>query len=365
MRNMFVAILTLGTLALAGDKVVVYVSLDEEYSKPVLADFQKETGIEVEAVYDTESTKTVGLVRQLIEQKAAPRADVYWNNELANTIKLREYGVLQPYVSPSAADLPAAYKDPEGYWAGFAARARVLIVNTDLVKRDAWPKSMWDLADARWKGKVCMARPATGTTATHAVALYVALGEAEADRYFDALTANDVQWVTGNAHAMREVSAGRFAFGWTDSDDFNVARMKGSPVEMVYPDKDGVGVLFIPNSLCLIAGARHPEAGKKLIDWLLRPEIEARLAKSDTAQIPVRPGVPVPEHVRRPDQVGRAMAVDFNRVGKEFDARVERVRQRLERASRPATTLVWILGGAAVVALALVFFLKRATAEKA
>jgi iron(III) transport system substrate-binding protein len=359
---MLVAILTLATIASAEDEigaVRVYVSLDREHSEQILQQFEKETGIKVDAVFDTEKTKTVGLMRRLIAEKSDPQADVFWNNELATTIKLKESGVLQKYSVPSASDIPPEFKDPDGFWVGFAARARVLIVNTDLVKPDEMPTSMWDLADPKWKGKVCMARPETGTTAAHAVALCVA-DQAKADEYFGKLAENAV-WLTGNAHCMREVSAGRFAFGWTDTDDFNVARLQGRPVAKVYPDRDAdqAGVMYLPNSLVLVKGAPHPEAGKKLIDWLLRPEIERALAYSATAQIPVRPGVEVPEHVRRPDQVGKVMVVDWDTVGREYDRWVEHVRQELAKKAESGGTLAWIIGGVVIVGALLVLLLKR------
>jgi len=364
MRNILVAILSLAAATLAADEVHVYVSLDREHSARILEMFERETGVKVVATFDTEATKTVGLVRKLIAEKGDPQADVYWNNELATTIKLKEHGVLQAYVSPSAADIPAAFKDPEGFWTGFAARARVLIVNTNLVGAGEMPKSMWDFADPKWKGKTCMARPETGTTAAHAAALYV-IDQARADEYFDKISANDVVWLTGNAHCMREVAAGRFAFGWTDTDDFSVALGQRKPVAKVYPDAgpDDIGVMYIPNSLVLIADAKRPDAGKQLIDWLLRPEIERKLAVSVTAQIPVRPGIRVPEHVRRPDQVGKIMPVDWGQVGREYDRWVEHVRLRLAGKAESSPTLMWILVIVIVVGTVGAIVLKKATGE--
>jgi len=378
MRNVVVAILTLAAMgpAQADEGVVrVYVSLDREHSERVLKRFEKQTGIKVDALFDTEATKTVGPVRQLISEKQNPQCDVYWNNELATTVKLKEYGILAKFVPKNAADIPAEFKDPEGYWTGFAARARVLIVNTNLVKKSEMPTSMWDLADPKWKGKACMARPQTGTTAAHAAALFVQ-DKQKAEEYFAKLARNDVVWLTGNAHCMRDVSAGRFAFGWTDTDDFNVARLQGRPVAMVYPDKgnDDIGVMYIPNSLVLIKGGPNAINGKRLIEWLLRPEIEALLARSATAQIPVRPGVEVPDHVRRPDQIGKTMPLDWDQIGKQYDLGVETARAVLAspekylseggaEADKPSYTLFWIAG--IVIAVGVVGFLlwKKATAE--
>jgi iron(III) transport system substrate-binding protein len=161
---------------------------------------------------------------------------------------------------------------------------------------------------------------------------------------------------------MKDVAAGRFAFGWTDTDDYTVAKLQGQPVAAVYPDAgaDEIGVLYIPNSLVLIKGAKHREAGLKLIDWLLRPETEAMLAASATAQIPVRPGVTVPGHVRRPDQIGKVMAVDWGRVGREWDRWVGHLKAKFAGAAEEGGetfVLAWIIGGVVVCAVGLVVVL--------
>ena len=107
--------------------VVVYTSADEPHSKPIFEFFTRETGIPVKAVYDAEASKTVGLVNRLIAEKRSPKADVFWNSEVSRTIVLKHKGILRKYASPSAADIPQGFKDPEGFWTGFAARARILI----------------------------------------------------------------------------------------------------------------------------------------------------------------------------------------------------------------------------------------------
>jgi iron(III) transport system substrate-binding protein len=369
MRNAIVSLLALVALAGAQESpgvVRVYVSHDEQHSKSILDLFEKETGIRVEAEYDTEQTKTVGFVTRLISEKGDPQADVFWNNELATTVKLKANGVLEKYDVPNAASIPAVFKDPEGYWVGFAARARILIVNTKLVSAAEMPTSMWDLTLPKWRGKVCMAKPETGTTAAHASALYTR-DEAKADEYFDKLFANECVWRTGNGHTMTDVADGLFAFGWTDTDDYTVAKLQGKPVACVYPDAgpDQAGVLYIPNSLVLVKGAKRREAGLKLIDWLLRPETEAMLAASASAQIPVRPGVPVPENVRRPDQIGKVMAVDWGRVGLEWDKWVGRVKGKFataREAGGESSTLLWTVAVVAVIAVGVILALRRITA---
>lgn len=83
-------------------QVVIYTSLDKVFSQPILEAFEKQTGIKVLDVYDSEATKTTGLVNRLIAEKDAPKADVFWNSETGRTIVLKNKGVLAKYISPSA-----------------------------------------------------------------------------------------------------------------------------------------------------------------------------------------------------------------------------------------------------------------------
>lgn len=305
--------------------LTVYCSLDQEFGEPLLRRFEQETGLRVRAEFDVEANKNVGLALRLREEASRPRCDVFWSNEFAQVVALGEEGRLQAYDSPSAAGIPASFRDPERRWTGFAARARVLIVNTTLAD-PGQIRSMWDLFDARWKGKVALARPLAGTTLTHLAALYVALGEAEGRRYAEtaARHAADGSLIlaNGNAHVMRLVRTGEAAFGWTDTDDCNVAREAGFPVAAVYPDKDGPGTLLVPNTVCILQGAPHVAAARRFVDWVLRPEIEEELARSRAAQVPVRAGVPRPAHVLDAAQF-RAMTLDLAAVGRSITARAK------------------------------------------
>ena len=95
------------------------------------------------------------------------------------------------------------------------------------------------------------------------------------------------------------VARGDVLVGLTDTDDVNVALEAKQPVAMVLPDRDGIGVPVMPNMVSLVAGAPHPEEGKRLIDYLLSPEVERKLAESDAVQIPLHPACPVPGICRR------------------------------------------------------------------
>ena len=306
-------ILVLGCAEDATRKVVVYTAHDEIYSRPILDQFEQASGIKVLAVYDTEASKTTGLVNRLLAEKQRPRADVFWNNEVAQTIRLQQEGVLQPHDSARRAAVPNAFKDPDGYWTGFGARARVIIYNTNLVSKP--PTSIQDLLDPEWKGRICIARPLFGTTATHGAALFALWGSGDAKAFFGALLDNDVAILPGNSTVRDLVARGEYAFGLTDTDDANGAILDGFPVQWVFPDQDDneIGTLLIPNTVALIAGAARPDEARILIDFLLSPAVEQRLAESRALQIPLGGDVETPESV--PDiQRIRTMDVDFTDI---------------------------------------------------
>jgi len=303
------------------DDVVVYAALDREFSEPILNDFTTKTDISVVAEYDVESTKTVGKTQQIMAEANRPRCDVFWNNEVLNTLRLEEKGLLAVYRSPAAESYPEYFRSKDGTWHGFAGRARVLLVNTQVVPEDQRPKSIYDLADKKWKGKIGIAKPLFGTTATHAACLFAALGDDQAKKFFQSLKENEIQIRGGNKQVAVGVARGELAFGLTDTDDAISEIDRGAPVAIVYPDREEkeLGTLFIPNTLCIIKGAPHEANAHKLVDYLLSTAVEEKLALGPSAQIPLSTAVRIKPRVETPQTV-HAMQVDFADAAKKWDA---------------------------------------------
>jgi iron(III) transport system substrate-binding protein len=264
-----------------GDReVVVYTSVDQIYAEPILKEYQERTGVRVRAVYDVEATKTTGLVNRLIAEKDNPIADVFWNGEFVQTILLKEKGVLAPYVSPEGAAIPDTYRDPEGYWAGVGGRARIFLVNTDRLSPDRYPQSLFDLAHGDIPGEeIAIAYPIFGTSATHAAALYAAIGDEATKSFYQELKDRNVRVVDGNSVVRDLVASGQISVGLTDTDDACGAVERGAPVAIVIPDQEagGMGTLIVPTTAALIAGSPNPDEGRLLIDYLLSEETEQNL----------------------------------------------------------------------------------------
>ncbi|AGA29085.1 extracellular solute-binding protein [Singulisphaera acidiphila] len=304
----------------AADPVVVYTALDREFSEPILNAYAKRAGLRVVPKFDVESTKTVGLTNLIVAESVRTRCDLFWNNEILNTIRLKDKGLLAPYHPSRAGDLPETFRAKDGTWYGFAARARILLVNTKLVAEAGRPKGIKDLLDPKWKGKIGIAKPLFGTTATHAACLFANLGDEKAKAYFRGLKANGVQVLSGNKQVAQAVGSGQIAFGLTDTDDAIGEIEVGNPVAIVYPDRgpDDLGVLFIPNTLAILKGAPHRKEAEALADYLLSPEVESALATGPSAQIPLLKSTKSEARVETPRTV-HAMEVDFEAAAKLWD----------------------------------------------
>jgi iron(III) transport system substrate-binding protein len=298
--------------------VVVYVSHDQVFSEPILKDFEREMGLTVRVVYETEETKSAGTMNRLIAEKNNPQADVYWANEPIRAEILRQRGIAAPYVSPNAAGIPETFRDPNGYWTGFAARARVLIVHQDVNPK---PTSVLSYTDPRWRDRTVIANPLFGTTTTQIAALFVLWGDERGRAFMRDLHDYGAKLSPSNGDSADLVARGEFAFSLVDSDDV-VNRMKQNQPEMiVYTDQgaDGIGCFIVPNAALLIAGSPHPETGKKLIDYLLSKETERKLAFSDAAQIPLHPDVPMPPQLQPIESI-KVMKVDYTEIAAKLQA---------------------------------------------
>lgn len=313
--------------------VVLYCGVDQDQSQQIAQTYEKEAGLKLRYEGESEAFRSVGLPSRIKAEAARPKGDVFWSNEIMNMVDLGNQGLLGD-LPPGAADaFPPMWRDPAGRYVAFGARARVFMVNTELLPNEEdHPRRLTDLLDPRYAELgllTCMARPVTGTTYTHAVAL-LSRDEQEAQDFLKACAAagqaGQMKITPSNGSAMRETRdpANRIAFCLTDTDDAWKAIREGAKVTVVYPDQDEgeFGTVLIPNTVAVLAGAPHPKAAADLLTWLISPENEMRLAKGPSAQIPLRPDLSrstMPAHVLRPGTDFRPAEVDWQAVGANRD----------------------------------------------
>ena len=279
------------------EPLVVYCSHDAVYADGILQRFSRQTGIPLAVKYDTEATKSLGLAELLLSEKDAPRCDVFWNNQALGTMDLAAKGVLEPYKGSGYARIPAAFKDPDGLWAGFGARLRLYIVNTD--RMQATPEAV-EKALSGDLSRVAVARPIFGTTLTHYSVLWHLWGPEKLKAWHADWRRRGVQEVAGNAQVKNLVAEGVCDLGWTDTDDYFEALDAGKHVAALPVRVDGGRTICIPNTVAIVKGARHQAEARRLVDYLLSAQTEVALANSEARQVPVGPvdEAALPEQVR-------------------------------------------------------------------
>ena len=269
------------------DSLVVYCAHDSVFADSITHRFEQQTGIDVLIRYDEEANKSLGLTNLLIAEKNQPRCDVFWNNQTLGTIRLKREGVLQPCDPSLFARIPQQFRDPDNQWAGFAARLRVYIVNTNLMPatEDAVENAM--ASDSL--SQAAIAVPLFGTTLSHYAVLCDEMGFQDLKTWHRSLRDRGIREARGNGAVKDLVAEGACHFGFTDTDDVFVAIDQGKPVRMLPVRLKSGKTICLPNSVAKIKGCPHPDLADKFIRYLLSEEVEIMLANSASRQIPLGP----------------------------------------------------------------------------
>lgn len=287
-------------------RVVAYVSVDDVLAREVLAACTAATGIEVDAVFDTEASKTTGLENRLRAERDRPRADLFWSSEGFAAVRLAADGVLAQLPEALWSSWPAAHRDDDRRWLAFAARARVIAYapSRGTPPIDDW-RALAKPGVARGsRAAIAIADPRFGTTRGHLAALGLAWENAHKrdldaptlDEWLEGLRANGTVVLTGgNAATVEAVVSGECAYGLTDTDDVFAAKARGLAVEMTLPRSlnEGVaggGTMLVPNTVSLVAGRDDSRAAaERVAAWLVSPECEAIVCRSPSRNLPLGP----------------------------------------------------------------------------
>ena len=316
----------------ADQEIVIYISADETIARPIIDAFEDSTGFRVQPVFDTEATKTTGLVSRLLSERERPRADLFWSSECFRMIELQQQGVLESLSGPPfdswLSDREGQWRADDGSWFAFAPRARVLVYVPGRVPAEELPRSWEALAAETWKGRLAMADPRFGTTSGHMGVLQAVWGQTRFEAWVEGLARNGTALLTtGNSGVVRSVVSGEYLIGMTDTDDVWAALRQGDEVAQIQlrhlaEGMNGGGTLLIPNTVGLVRGAPNPEGARMLAQWLLSVDVENLLAASDSRNIPLRsdPGELA---------VDDPMVVDLVQATRELPAAVERVHRAL------------------------------------
>lgn len=237
--------------------VIVYAAQDQVYAEPILKEFEQQTGIKIRAIYDSEATKTVAIANRLLAERDHPQCDVYWGNEELRTRQLAAKNV---------------FRETNG-WAAFGYRSRRIAVSAS-TNASPLPGSLLDLTNAVFRGRIALAYPLFGSTATHLMALRQHWGSAGFGNWCRALAANQPFIVDGNSVAARMAGHGQASVALTDSDDVAAEIREGGNLRPLPLASES---MLLPNTVAVIRNAPHAPAAQRLFDYLQSRAVTERL----------------------------------------------------------------------------------------
>lgn len=285
--------LALAASSIQAADLVIYTARNEQLVKPLFDRYEAETGVDIEYLTDKEAP----LMARLQAEGARTQADLFITVDAGNLWQAAQQGLLRPVESEVLeASIPAHLQDPGNRWFGLSVRARTLIYNTNKVKPEEL-STYEALADAAWKGRVCLRT----SKKVYNQSLVATLMEAHGAEGAESIVAG---WVANLATApfasddevILAVGAGRCDVGIVNTYYFG--RLKRDqpelPVAVFWPNQgDGQrGVHVNVSGAGITTHAKRPEAAQRFLEWLAQGEAQAQFA-SVNLEFPANPAVAV------------------------------------------------------------------------
>lgn len=286
--------------------------------------FSKDTGIKVNFL-DMSSGEVLARMRA---EKGRPLADIWFGGGVDAFIAAKTDGLLEPYVSPEAAHIPAQFKDPQGYWTGISLVTVNLVVNKARLEEKGMPlpKGWADLTGPDYKDEISMSNPSVSGTAFFTLyGLLTAKGEKEGWNFFGKLNDNIPFYAKRGSEPPQRAAMGESIVGiapglWDELE------AQGYPITVVFPAD---GIPWWPAPVAIFKDAANMKSAKTLVDWALSAKGQEYL-KSKDPRFPTREGVAPPEAMKHVD-MSYFIPIDFTKAGKDRERVVKTWQEKFSK----------------------------------
>jgi iron(III) transport system substrate-binding protein len=292
-------------------KIIIYSGRSESLVKPVLENFSKATGVQVEVRYGD----TAAMAAQLLEEGDSSPADVFLAQDAGALGAVAKKGLFAPLPAEVLSKVPERYHSKNGQWVGVTGRSRVLVYNVNQVPAADLPTSVFELANPKWRGKVGVA-PTNGSFQAFVTALRVQHGDERARQFLTGLKANDAQIRENNVQIVSDVNDGKLAVGLVNHYYvFAKAKELGTTADKLaarlyfFPAGDTGALVNVSGIGVMKKAATDPDA-RALADYLLGNDGQTYFAQQTfeyplVAGVPTAPGLPALTSLQVP-------AIDLN-----------------------------------------------------
>jgi iron(III) transport system substrate-binding protein len=275
--------------ALAADEVVVYSARNEHLIKPLFDAYNEKTGVSIRYVTD----KAGPLLARLKAEGSHTPADILMTVDAGNLWQAAAQGVLAETDSTVLRDnIPAHLRDPENRWFGLSVRARTLVYHTQRVKPGEL-SSYEGLAETRWRGRLCLRSAKKVYNQSLVASLIARLGEAPAQEVVKGWVDNLATTPFSNdTKAMQAVVAGQCDVTVVNTYYFGRLQQKQPdlPLALFWPNQNSSGVHINVSGAGITRHAKHPQAARRLLEWLSGAEAQGLFAALNM-EYPANPAV--------------------------------------------------------------------------
>ncbi len=254
------------TMAVGENRLVIYCGRSRSLVEPIIAHFERETGVKVDVRYD----KTAQLALVVREEGDSSDADVFWAQDAGALGALSEAGMFARYPQSIIERVDPHFRNPNGYWVATSGRARVLAYSPTRLRPEQLPTSVFDLADPQWAGRVGWA-PTNGSFIAFVTAMRKAHGEKQTRAWLEAMKDNGAKAYAKNTLIIKAIAAGEVDLGLPNH--YYLLRFKKAdseyPVEQQFFAAGDVGNLVNVAGAGVLKGAGNPAAAERFVTFLL------------------------------------------------------------------------------------------------
>ena len=259
--------------------LTLYSAQHQQMVNMITAEFTKQTGIKVRARFG----EAPEIANQIAKEGASSPADVYITENSPELMLLDGKGLLAPVAPATLASVPSQYSSPKGDWIGVFARENVLTFNPSMIKADALPASLLDLAKPEWKGKIAFAP--TDADFLPLVAAFAELkGKDAAVAWLKGLKANG-QVFDDDEAVVSAVDRGAVAVGIINSYYFERQRVETGAEKIrsdIHHFGDGdVGALVNVSGAAVLKSSKNAAAAQRFLAFLVSKPVQQMIASSD------------------------------------------------------------------------------------
>jgi iron(III) transport system substrate-binding protein len=281
-------------VAAQAEEVNLYSYRQEKLIRPILDEFEKESGIKVNVVFAKK-----GMLQRLKSEGMNSPADAILTTDISRLKAHKEAGVLQAISSDKiSANIPAQYRDPAGVWFGLTVRSRVVFFANDRVKAEEL-STYEDLADPKWKGRICVRSSSNVYNQSLLASLVAHMGAEKAEMWAAGIKANlarkpqggDRDQIKAAAAGECDIAIGNtYYYGKMQNAKDDAQKTAAAKVTMFWPNQDGRGAHVNISGAAVTKSAKNKAAAIKLIEFLSDTKAQEFYASSNY-EYPVKRGV--------------------------------------------------------------------------